>query len=231
MSREEKQIPPLFELDHLFITVPPEAPGIETLLALGLLEGTRNVHPGQGTANRRIFFHNAMLEFLWLTDAVEAQSESIRRTHLFERCDPAHPGACPFGICLRPTTQPAALPFATWNYIPPYLPPGAAIPVATNSTLIYEPLIFCLPTAVRPDRYPAEQRQPLAHPAGLRALTRVVLGMPLAQPPSAALRYLHDSGLVTLQEQTSYLMFVEFDSGRRGEERVFVLGLSLGVWW
>ncbi|MFP4441235.1 MAG: hypothetical protein ACLFVO_28720 [Chloroflexaceae bacterium] len=55
---------PPFELDHLFVTLPPEAPGIELVLALGLREGTRNVHPGQGTANRRIFFRNAMLEFL-----------------------------------------------------------------------------------------------------------------------------------------------------------------------
>ncbi len=220
---------PSFELDHLFVTVPPEAPGIEPLLALGLREGTRNVHPGQGTANRRIFLHNAMLEFLWLTDATEAQSDLIRRTRLFERCNPQEVHACPFGICLRPTAATAKLPFPVWHYTPPYLPPGASIPVATNSELTHEPLIFCLPAAVRPDRYPADRQQPVTHPAGLREITQVILSMPLAQPPSEALRYLHDAGLVVLREGESYAMRIEFDEGRQGEERSFVPQLPL-VW-
>jgi hypothetical protein len=33
-----------------------------------LTEGTPNIHPGQGTANRRFFFRNAMLELLWVND-------------------------------------------------------------------------------------------------------------------------------------------------------------------
>lgn len=220
---------PPFELDHLFVTVPPEAPGIELVLALGLREGTRNVHPGQGTANRRIFFRNAMLEFLWLTAATEAQSAVIRRTRLFERCNPDAMNACPFGICLRPTAHPTDLPFATWDYTPPYLPPGASIPVATSSELTDEPLIFCLPTAVRPDHYPADRQQPVTHPAGLREITQVVLSMPLAQPPSEALRYLHDAGLVVLREGESYAMQIEFDGGSQGEKRSFAPALPL-VW-
>jgi hypothetical protein len=222
-------VTPPFELDHLFVTVPPEAPGIGPLSALGLREGTRNVHSGQGTANRRIFFHNAMLEFLWLTDAAEAQSAVIRRTRLFERCNPEEMHACPFGICLRPTAHPTDLPFATWDYTPPYLPPGASIPFATNSELTHEPLIFCLPTAVRPDRYPADRQQPVTHPAGLREITQVVLSMPLTQPPSEALRYLHDTGLVLLREGEGYSMQIEFDGGKQGEERSFAPGLPL-VW-
>jgi hypothetical protein len=220
---------PPFELDHLFVTVPPEAPGIAPLLALGLREGTRNVHAGQGTANRRIFFHNAMLEFLWLTAATEAQSALIRRTRLFERCNAEEMNACPFGICLRPTIPPTDLPFATWDYTPPYLPPGASIPVATSSELTHEPLIFCLPGAVRPDHYPADRQQPVAHPAGLREITQVVLFMPLAQPPSEALRYLNDAGLVVLRESECYAMQIEFDGGRQEEERSFAPALPL-VW-
>ncbi len=223
---------PLFELDHLFVTVPPAAPGIEAVLALGLREGSRNVHPGQGTTNRRIFFHNAMLEFLWLTDAAEAQSKLIRRTRLCERCNPEEPSACPFGICLRPndpTAHSTGLPFPTWDYTPPYLPPGASIPVATNSELIHEPLIFCLPTAVRPEHYPADRQQPLTHSAGLRAITGVVLSMPMVQSPSAALRYLHDAGLVVLRGGARYTMQIEFDGGKQGEERSFAPALPL-VW-
>jgi hypothetical protein len=40
------------------------APEAERIAAFGLCEGPSNVHPGQGTANRRFFFRNAMLELL-----------------------------------------------------------------------------------------------------------------------------------------------------------------------
>jgi hypothetical protein len=48
-------------LDHLFICTSSGAPEAERLAEFGLIEGTPNCHPGQGTANRRFFFHNAML--------------------------------------------------------------------------------------------------------------------------------------------------------------------------
>jgi len=68
-----------FELDHLFVCTAPEA---EKLVALGLHEGPPNRHPGQGTANRRFAFANAMIELLWVSDAHEAQSERARCTLL-----------------------------------------------------------------------------------------------------------------------------------------------------
>jgi len=40
---------------------------------MGLTEGTRNDHPGQGTANRRFFFSNTALELLYVSDANEAE--------------------------------------------------------------------------------------------------------------------------------------------------------------
>ena len=43
------------ELDHVFILVKPEARVANLLIAKGFEEGTRNIHPGQGTSNRRFF--------------------------------------------------------------------------------------------------------------------------------------------------------------------------------
>lgn len=57
-----------FELDHVFIWTAAGAPEADLLRDFGLTEGPPNVHPGQGTANRRFFFHNAMLELLWVHD-------------------------------------------------------------------------------------------------------------------------------------------------------------------
>jgi hypothetical protein len=93
-----------FELDHLFIWTDIGACEADRLVSFGLVEGTSNTHAGQGTTNRRFFFHNAMLELLWVHDPAEARSELIRPTRLWERWTHRRNGACPFGICLRPAT-------------------------------------------------------------------------------------------------------------------------------
>jgi len=76
-----------FELDHVFICVSEGAPESDLLVEFGLSEGARNVHPGQGTSNRRFFFHNAMLELLWVANPDEARSGLTRPTRLWERWD------------------------------------------------------------------------------------------------------------------------------------------------
>jgi len=52
------------ELDHLFVCTAPGAPEAERLVQFGLREGPPNQHPGQGTANRRFTFANAMIELV-----------------------------------------------------------------------------------------------------------------------------------------------------------------------
>src|ERR687886_3025566 len=73
------------ELDHLFICTEAGAPEADQLVAFGLTEGTSNLHPGQGTSNRRFFFHNAMLELVWVHDEREMRSPPIAPTRLWER--------------------------------------------------------------------------------------------------------------------------------------------------
>jgi hypothetical protein len=52
------------EIDHVFIGCRPGAPEADSMLKRGFVEGSPNTHPGQGTANRRFFFDNFMLELL-----------------------------------------------------------------------------------------------------------------------------------------------------------------------
>ena len=52
------------ELDHIFVWTTCGAPEADCLRDFGLVEGSANRHPGQGTACRRFFFHNAMIELL-----------------------------------------------------------------------------------------------------------------------------------------------------------------------
>lgn len=129
-----------FELDHLFIWTDIGADEAERLVSFGLVEGTSNTHPGQGTTNRRFFFHNAMLELLWVHDPEEAQSERIRPTQLWERWENRHHGVCPFGICLRPALGFGnTVAFSSWAYHPPYLPNTLSIEVGKNSDVLAEP--------------------------------------------------------------------------------------------
>src|SRR5579872_1343152 len=112
-----------FELDHLFVCTAPGAPEVEELVELGLNEGPPNHHPGQGTASRRFPFANAMIEFLWVSDASEAQSKRTQRTLLSERWLGRETEASPFGICLRPAdADSTGSPFPAWKYRPTYLP-------------------------------------------------------------------------------------------------------------
>src|SRR5215472_10876439 len=110
------------ELDHVFVCTAPGAAKAEKLIQFGLHEGPPNQHEGQGTANRRFGFANAMLELLWVSDAVEAQSERTRRTLLWERWRGREGNASPFGICFRPAdSQDTGPPFPAWEYRPLYL--------------------------------------------------------------------------------------------------------------
>ena len=52
------------ELDHLFVCTARGAPEAERLVQFRLREGPPNQHPGQGTANRRFAFANAMIELV-----------------------------------------------------------------------------------------------------------------------------------------------------------------------
>jgi hypothetical protein len=89
----------------------------------GLHEGPPNQHPGQGTANRRFGFANAMIELLWVNHAREAQSQPAEPTLLWERWSKRDRQASPFGICLRPVeASETEGPFPGWDYRPVYLP-------------------------------------------------------------------------------------------------------------
>lgn len=219
------------ELDHIFILASPGAPEAEQLRGLGLSEGSRNVHPGQGTANRRFFFEDAMLELIWVEDATEAQSDLAAPTGLWERMRWRESGASPFGVCLRDSEGGAPeLPFATLAYSPPYLPPGSAIAIAAG-VLPEEPLLFATPFGRRPVDAVASRREPLHHAAGMRELTAIRLTLAASTPVSAALQALAESGIVSVSHGAAPLLELRFDGGNRGRQADLRESLPLIVHW
>ncbi len=133
------------KLDHVFILVEPEAKVADRLLEQGFQEGPGNTHPGQGTANRRFYFANGMLEFIWVQDADEARNGPGRSLHFPERAE--DPTASPFGAIFVPHNDPISqeMPFPGWHYQPDYFLPPKGFRVGTNAKNLREPLCFYFP--------------------------------------------------------------------------------------
>jgi hypothetical protein len=208
------------QLDHLFILTALGAPDADALAGHGFAEGAPNVHPGQGTANRRFFFGNAYLEFLWVTNDTEARSDVVSRTRLFDRWQGRDSGmSSPFGVALRPGTPGEQPLFRIWKYRPPYLTDGSAILMATNSERLDEPLLFVLPSGRQPES-----------PGTAREITRVVIETPVAAPSGEAIALAH-SRIVEWRRAPAHGMLVEFDRGAGGETVDLRPSLPLQLRW
>lgn len=240
-----------FEIDHIFILTDIGAGAAEQLISLGFVEGSSNVHPGQGTANRRFFFKNVGLELLWADNEADATSAPIRRTHLWERWKNRKDSACPFGVCLRPialnemmpnkvvpnsdtvasSSVPLSPPFSCWPFQPPYLPKTLSIAVATNSENIAEPMLFQTPFAKRPDQFSCKKRQPLEHPIGVTDITQVTLTLPSASGISAELAALASIEQLQLCSGPAHCMTITFDHHRQSQQHDCRPDLPLIIKW
>jgi len=125
---------------------------------------------------------------------------------------------------------PAALPFATWEYRPPYLPPELHIDVATG-TAAREPLVFATPYSGRPDALPEERRQPLVHPKGVVEITGLRITLPRGKPISGVVRTLQRAGVVSFESGNDHLAEIEFDHGSQGQSADFRPLLPLRFRW
>jgi hypothetical protein len=197
--------------DHAFITCSVGAPETEVLVAHGFLEGSPNVHPGQGTANRRFFFTNFMLELLWVVDPAEAASEAVRPTGLWERWSKRAHGASRFGIvCGGVPAQGSPPPFTTESYYPAYLPPPMSIEIVQGMTL-EEPALFWIPSLSR-DR--SKRSEPTDHDAPVRSISGVRIGLAHGSTLSDAARRVRDAALIDFFEAPSPVLEVLFRSER-----------------
>ena len=196
------------EVDHAFIGCSAQAPEGNALLRSGFVEGSGNTHPGQGTANRRFYFDNFMLELVWVADPGEARNQRTRRTRLWERCEGKDGQVSPFGIIFRSTCMPPAPPpFATWAYKPVYLPPGLAMQVAKGTTL-NEPELFYLPFL----RLAAAQRtEPVIHAQPVRRIRGLSVGVRGRGALSPASRWAEQHGLVDYFEASQPLLEILFE--------------------
>ncbi len=204
------------ELDHLFVCTAPGAPEAEKFVQFGLHEGPPNQHPGQGTANRRFAFANAMIELFWVSDASEAQSQSARRTLLWERWSGREYNASPFGICLRPVDpQDTGLPFPAWEYRAAYLPDPLVMHIADVG--IEEPMWVYLSFMRRAQR----EQWFIEHPIGIREITGLTLTTPVPLRSNVSQKIV-ESGILATRTGATSLLEIEFDGNWRKEQMDFM---------
>lgn len=205
------------ELDHFFVITDPGAPQADALVAAGFLEGPPNRHPGQGTACRRFYFTNSMLELLWIQDPEEAGSALAARTRLAQRARGRGAHASPFGLCLRPSgAEVPSAPFPSWRYTPDFLPADfPAIEVSCRSELIAEPFMFYLPFSSRAGPNSTGPSELSRHPCGARELTRLILRCPTPDDPD--LLALGGLAALSVQPSAHHQLELVLDDARQGE--------------
>jgi len=209
-------------LDHLFIVTVAGAPEAEALLALGLSEGSAGTHAGQGTANRRFFFHNAMLELVYVRDRDEALHGSGKRLRVLERGEVE--GASPIGIVLRPARRSAERPFGGWRYHADYLAPDDFFLIGENSDVLEEPLCVVMPGGLsRPIG------QPLS-PEPFTVVTGVRVGVPVDRP-SGVLETVGAINGISVSSGVPHCLEVEFNGGIRESKKDFRPALPLVIHW
>ncbi|MEL6385288.1 MAG: VOC family protein [Cyanobacteria bacterium J06626_18] len=213
----------MLEFDHLFVFTQFKAPEADAVVAAGFREGSRNSHPGQGTANRRVFLTNAMVEFLWVCTPAETATLAIAPMQFGARSNYRQSGYSPFGIALRYCSgivEEKSLPFDTWAYRPPYLPSQLQFEVA--HTRPQEPLIFILPfDSTRPDQFSPAKRQPLDHPNAIQEITALHLTVPVAEPRSPALLFLQAAAIAKFTQGEDHLATLECDHAIQGQSADF----------
>jgi hypothetical protein len=133
----------MLQHDHFFILTDDAATAAQRLIDIGLLEGTNNRHPGQGTANRRFFLANSLLELLYVSDRHEADHGPAAKLEFSRRL--REDGASPFGLIARSDPGSDPDPFPGWRYCPEYFADDQCFLVGDNSAQLQEPLCICMP--------------------------------------------------------------------------------------
>ena len=211
------------ELDHFFILVQPEAKVADVLVSLGMQEGARNKHEGQGTSNRRFYFPNGMLELLWVRDEEEANAGPGRELRFPERVN--DPTASPFGVILRRKDHLSlGMPFEGWKYQPDYFEPPWTFHIGANSNNLLEPLCIYVPF-IEPDVATHKIEEGI-----YKSITNVQIYTP-SKPLSDVLVIADAADRLSINHGHEHLMEVTFDNHQCGISRDLRPDIPLIIYW
>ena len=197
-------------LHHVFVLTSPDAPGADALVELGMVEGSRNTHPGQGTANRRFFFDDLYLEFVFFTDVEEARHGPGRVIRSLDRFE--SPDGSPFGLIFRAETGADLAMFPSFPYQPKYFEDGTYFSIGDNADRLDEPSCIVLPVILPP----APGSEPRST-APFANVTQVRVSLP-ARTPSDVLAGIEDVDRLTLVTGEPHLMEITFGAGEHEKD-------------
>ena len=211
------------QLHHFFILVRPGGEVAEQLLSIGLREGTRNKHEGQGTANRRFNFSNGTLELLWVHDEEEALNGPGKDMFLPARA--SDKTASPFGIIVnRKNNTGLEMPFEGWKYEPVYFQPLWAFHIGANSKNLIEPLCVYMPF-IEPGMSSGSDEN-----TDIGPISRVKVYTP-AEPISNVLAVMNTADRLSIENGNEHLMELTFDDNKTGLSKDFRPDIPLIIYW
>jgi len=210
------------ELDHIFVLTTPGANEADALVKAGFIEGSTNTHPGQGTANRRFFFENIKLEFLYVHDIAEAMNGPAKGLRFVERAIDV--SGSPFGLVTRVIPGVEVPNFPAWKYFPEYFPDDMCFYVGDNAKTFDEPLCICMP--------PALEARANSEPAINEAwtLTNCQLSVPGGKPSGTLSAFSHCDGL-SVRYGEAHRLVLTFNDGKQGESLSLQPELPVELIW
>ncbi len=215
-----------YRLDHIFVLTDAHEDAMARLAEAGFAVSTQRNHPGQGTANRCVFFENGYLELLWVADRAEVCSATTQPTELDERSRWRETAASPFGIALRGGPEAGgAVPFPYIPYRPAYLPEPSAILLADEPATRGVPLVFVVP----PDL--AAHGSGPSHACGAKAVSDVVVTSTVTPSVSPALTMLSHHKLCRVEVAMAPHVHIELDHRHQGRSIDLGPDTPLSVSW
>ena len=213
----------MLSLDHAFIITEPGADAASRLIDFGFVEGSSNVHPGQGTANRRFFLNGFTLELLYIDNAEEAASGAGRRLGILNRFN--DPTTCPFGIVVRVSVGSPSPSFPHWQYYPEYFDETMCFFVGANSEQLAEPLCICMPPSL-----PLPVNVPIEQSNAEYQLTALELSLPV-EHPSPVLEHFAAMNMLDMNYSRPYRMTMTLNNGSSGKSENLAPDLPLVLKW
>lgn len=140
---------------------------------------------------------------LWVDNPIDAQSDAVRPTQIWDRWRQRREGSCPFGLVFRPGGRREVEGIPSWTYAPRYFPTGFTIEVARDVP-VNEPLLFYLPFA-RPALV-EDIRSQAVHHAQVGAIVGATLHLPQTATLSPALHALVAAGVVAVEPSREFLL-------------------------
>lgn len=214
---------PSITLDHIFIITSPKAAEAERLIEFGFIEGRANIHPGQGTSNRRFFLNGITIELLYVHDSDEAANGAGRKLGILART--RHQNASPFGMVVRVSDEKALPPFPSWQYYPDYFHGKLSFYVGSNSDMLNEPLCVCMPPSL--PKTPGLRRE---HKNYDWRFTALEIEVP-TENPSPVLQQFAAMEQVQIKPGHAHAMTMQFNGGAAGKCVNLTPALPLVLEW